>query len=98
MNELDASSADVFDLIGRLTRAGYCVTFEPRAVNFLPAVTIIIESAGEHADDFSPNRYWRRVSPFPSAMASLPLILHPYGADGILKELERAANLLTPVT
>lgn len=90
MSELAASSADIIELIERLTRAGYRVSFTSRYGSIMPDIDIVIEAlAMEEVGKEEPRHTLLTMI----GAHGIPLVLHPNG-DGILKELERAANLL----
>lgn len=84
------SSADIIELIERLTRAGYRVTFTSRYGSIMPDIDIVIEALETVEVGNSRHRFLAMIGAH-----GIPLVLHPNG-DGILKELERAANLLAP--
>lgn len=88
MSELAASSADIIELIERLTRAGYRVSFTSRYGSIMPDIDIVIEAL-ETVEVGNPRHTLLAMI----GAHGIPLVLHPNG-DGILKELERAAHLL----
>lgn len=91
MNGLTANSdGQIIDLIERLILAGYRVTFTSRYGSIMPDIDIVIEAL-ETLEVGNPRHTLLAMI----GAHGIPLVMHPNG-DGILKELERAANLLAP--